>query len=509
MAAPRARRINIPLRHVALTCGAMLFALLANVTYLQAFGADRLDEDPRNRRTLIARFDRPRGDILLRDGSVVAASIENEDGEYRYRRVYPGGPLYAPVTGHLSLRGADGIERAEDPVLSGKAPRVRVHSLVDGTEAGATLRLTVDPRAQRAAYEGLRATGRRGAAVAIDPATGAILAMASFPSYDPNVYTTFDGAALDRADKLLRSDPADPLLNRAIQRSYPPGSAFKVVTSAAALGSGRYRPTTDVGAPAALRLPETGTGPRDPGGTSCDDGTLPLADAFKVSCDTPFAKIGVELGQDALRDQARAFGFDADDLAVPMPVTGSVYPQGMDQAQTALSALGRFGGRATPLMIAMISAAIANDGALMRPYLVEDVRLADGTVIDGAEPSQYRRALDADEANRLTAMMVTVTRPGGAGEAAAIPGVEVAAKTGGAENTAGSAASGQEHGIFTGFAPAAGPRVAVGVVVEHGGPGGRVAAPIARAIMQAVLGLPAVADQSAGSPPGDTGDQVE
>ncbi|MEV7010616.1 penicillin-binding protein 2 [Streptosporangium sp. NPDC051022] len=506
MAAPRARRINIPLRHVALTCGFMMFALLANVTYLQAFRAARYVDDPRDQRTMIARFDRPRGDILLRDGTVVATSVANVDGgRYGYRRLYPGGPSYAAVTGHLSLYGATGLERAEDAVLSGSDPRVRLRSLLDGTmRSGATVRLTIDSRAQRAAYAGLRATGLRGAAVAIEPATGAILAMVSFPSYDPNVYTTFDVAGLGRVDERLRGDPGDPLLNRAIQRNYPPGSTFKIVTSAAALGSGRYRPTTGVTAPVALRLPGTGTYLRNSGGVSCGSGRPPLAYAFKVSCNTPFAQLGIDLGQEALREQARAFGFDADDLTVPMPVAESVYPGHMDQAQTAMSALGQFDDRATPLMIAMLSAAVANDGSLMRPYLVEDIRLTDDTVIDGAEPSRYRTTMDPEEANRLTAMMVTVTRPGGTGEAAAIPGVEVAAKTGTAENDV----TGQDHAVFTGFAPAADPQVAVGVLVEHGGAGGRVAAPIARAIMRAVLG-PSSGDRAAGRPPGGSGGQAE
>ncbi|MDP9865626.1 MULTISPECIES: peptidoglycan D,D-transpeptidase FtsI family protein [Streptosporangium] len=485
MAAPRARRINIPLRRVALMCGAMLFALLAQATHIQAFEADRLNEDPRNPQRRIARFETPRGEILLRDGTVVATSRESGDGTYRYRRSYPWGPLYAPVTGHLSLYGGTGIEAAENAVLSGGDPWVKLRSLVDGTEGGATLELTIDGRAQRAAYEALRATGLRGAAVAIDPATGAILAMVSFPSYDPNLYTTFDSAELDRVDRRLRSDPGDPLLNRAIQRNYPPGSAFKVVTSAAALISGRYSPTVRVEAPTAFRLPGTGTYLRNSGGTACGDGDPPLAYAFKTSCNTPFAKMGIDLGQDALREQAEAFGFGADDLTVPMPVAESVYPRGMDQAQTAMSALGQFDDRATPLMIAMISAAVANDGVLMRPYLVEQVRLADGAVIDEADPSPYRRTLDEDEADRLTAMMVTVTQPGGTGTAAAVPGVDVAAKTGTAEN----AASGQDHAVFTGFAPAATPRVAVGVLVEHGGSGGRTAAPVAAAVMRAVLGI--------------------
>ncbi|WP_406312493.1 penicillin-binding protein 2 [Streptosporangium sp. NBC_01639] len=483
-AAPRARRINIPLRRTAVICGVMLFALLAKVTYIQVFQVDRLNENPRNHRIMMARFDGPRGEIVLGDGTLIAASLRNDDGRFRYRRTYPQGPLYAAVTGYVSLYGQTGVEEAEDAALSGDDPPVKVRSLVNGIEGGATLELTLDSRAQRAAYEALRATGRPGAAVAIDPATGAILAMASFPTYDPNVYTTFDGTRLDRADRRLRGDPADPLLNRALQQNYPPGSTFKVVTSAAALSSGKYTPTVKVGAPPELRLPGTDTYLRNSGGATCGDGNPPLAYAFKVSCNTPFAKIGIDLGQDALREQAEAFGFNDGDLTVPMPVARSVYPRGMDRAQTAMSAIGQFDDRVTPLMIAMMSAAIANDGVLMRPYLVAETRLADGTVVSDTEPSRYRRTLDESEANRLTTMMVTVTRPGGTGEAATLPGIDVAAKTGTAESTA----SGRDHAVFTGFAPAADPRVAVGVLVEGGGAGGQVAAPVGRAVMRALLG---------------------
>ncbi|WP_440098645.1 peptidoglycan D,D-transpeptidase FtsI family protein [Streptosporangium sp. H16] len=484
MVAPRARRINIPLRHVALMCGGMLFALLANVTYLQALDSERLNEDPRNKRTMIARFESPRGRILLRDGTVVATSRKARNATYRYRRVYPGGPLYAAITGHFSLHGTGGVEQAEEALLSGSDPRVKMRGLVDGTRGGATLRLTVDRGAQRAAYDGLRATGKPGAVVAIDPRTGAILAMVSLPSYDPNLYTSFDAAKLDRVDKRLQGDPEDPLLNRAIQRNYPPGSTFKIITGAAALGSGRYDPGTRVSAPKSFRLPGTGTYLRNAGGAACGGGALPLFQAFRLSCDTPFAKMGVDLGQDALREQAEAFGFDTDDLQVPMPVARSVYPSALDDAQTAMSALGRFDVRATPLMIAMIAAAVANDGSLMRPHLVDEVRLADGTVIDVTEPSAYRRALGAEEAERLTEMMVAVTGKGGTGVAAAVRGVKVAGKTGTAEN----AVSGEDHAIFTGFAPAVSPRIAVGVLVEGGGQGGRVAAPIARAVIEAFLG---------------------
>ncbi|MEU4835022.1 penicillin-binding transpeptidase domain-containing protein [Streptosporangium sp. NPDC023615] len=483
MIAPRARRINIPLRHVTLMCGGMLFALLANVTYLQALDSERLNEDPRNRRTMIARFEDPRGRILLRDGTVIATSRRSRSDTYRYRRAYPGGPLYAPLTGHFSLYGAGGLEQAEDDLLSGNDPRVRVRGLVDGTRGGATLRLTVDRDAQRAAYDGLRATGLPGAVVAIDPRTGAVLAMVSLPSYNPNRYASFNAARLDRADKRFRGDPDDPLVNRSIQRTYPSGSTFKIVTGAAALASGRYDPGVTVNVPASLRLPGTRTYLRDRAGAACGAAGTGLLEAFRSSCDTPFAKLGIELGPDALRERAEAFGFDTDDLEIPMPVTRSVYPAPQDDARTALSALGGAGVRVTPLMTAMIAAAVANDGLLMRPHLVEDVRLADDTVIERAEPSPYRRVFGVEEAGRLTEMMVAVTGPGGTGTAAAVPGVKVAAVTGSAEN----APLAVDHALFTGFAPAAAPRVAVGVLVEGGGEGGRVAAPIARAVIEAAL----------------------
>lgn len=322
-AAPRARRINIPLRRTAVICGAMLFALLAKVTYIQVFQADRLNENPRNHRIMMARFDGPRGEIVLGDGTLIAASLRNDDGRFRYRRTYPQGPLYAAVTGYVSLYGQTGVEEAEDAALSGDDPPVKVRSLVNGIEGGATLELTLDSRAQRAAYEALRATGRPGAAVAIDPATGAILAMASFPTYDPNVYTTFDGTRLDRADRRLRGDPADPLLNRALQQNYPPGSTFKVVTSAAALSSGKYTPTVKVGAPPELRLPGTDTYLRNSGGATCGDGNPPLAYAFKVSCNTPFAKIGIDLGQDTLREQPRRSDSTTATSPSPCPWPGA------------------------------------------------------------------------------------------------------------------------------------------------------------------------------------------
>ncbi|MEV0593919.1 penicillin-binding transpeptidase domain-containing protein [Nonomuraea cavernae] len=483
--------MNIPLGRVSLVCGALLFSLLANITYLQTLGARNLDADPRDQRALLARFAHPRGDILTYDGRTIVRSRPSRRGPYEYRRVYTSGEMYAPVTGHVSLHQATGIEQAENGVLSGDDPKVRMRRLVnDGDAGGADVRLTIRERVQWAAYQGLRSVGRPGAAVAVDPATGAILALASYPSYDPNAYSTRNADKLAGEDLRLSRDPNRPLLNRALERSYPPGSAFAVVTAAAALASGEYTPVSRVVAPGRLPLPGGSRHLSNPGGRPCGDGTVTLTRAFRSSCDTAFAGLGLHLGQDVLRAQAEAFGFGADDLAVPLRVVPSTFPAGLDRAETALAAVGRHLGRATPLMVAMLSAAVANDGVLMRPYLVQDVRLPDGSIINRADASPYRVTLAAPLARRLAAMMAAVTRPGAAGEAVAIPGVEVAAGIAPAAFPGvAPAAAGPLRGqaVLTAFAPAGAPEVAVGVVLERTPPGDPSAAPIARAILQAAL----------------------
>lgn len=484
MAGVRARRLNVPLRRVAQSCAVMLFLLLGHVTVIQAFGSHVLNADRRNQRPLIDRFDHPRGDILTHDGTVIATSEATGTGPYLYRRVYPGGPSYAAVTGHLSLNSATGVEAVEDGLLSGEDPKVKVRSLVgDGGAGGADVRLTISERAQEAAYRGLESAGRPGAAVAINPSTGAVLALATYPSYDPNELAVFDRDRVAQAARRLRRDPARPLLNRALNRLYPPGGTFKVVTTAAALASGEYGPTSYVRAPARLRLPGTPAFLQNPGAAPCGNARPTLAYAFQTSCDTAFAAIGLQLGHDILRDQAEAFGFNAHGLTIPLATTASTYPVSLDRPQTALAAIGHQDNLATPLMIAMLSAAVANDGVLMRPYLVEDVRLPDGSLIGRANPAPYRTAVPPMLARYLAAMMTTVTHAGGTGTAAAIPGVEVAAKTAVTDVVAGT----EEPALVTAFAPAETPQVAVGVVLERAGPQSPAAVPIARAVLQAAM----------------------
>ncbi|MFD0658550.1 penicillin-binding transpeptidase domain-containing protein [Thermocatellispora tengchongensis] len=288
---------------------------------------------------------------------------------------------------------------------------------VDGAPQTGTIRLTIDAAVQRAAYRGLRAAGRRGAVAALDPATGAILALASYPTYNPNRYATFDPARLERVERRLGAAPGTPLLNRALQRTYPPGAAFQIVTAAAALGRGGHTPLTKVSVPAGA--------PGSP--TACSGTRMALARAFAASCGTAFGRLGAELRPGVLREQAEGFGFNAGDLTVPLRVAPSVYPARLDRAGSAPAAIGRGGVRATPLGLAMTAAAVANGGALMRPYLVQEVRLADGTSVEGARVAQYRRPISLGVAGELAAMLAEAARPGGAAENVALPGVEVAA----------------------------------------------------------------------------------
>ncbi len=326
--------------------------------------------DPRNSRTMILRFDEPRGQVRLRDGTVVAVSDPVADQRFAYRRVYPQGPVYAPATGYISLYRTTGIEGAEDGSLTGEDPRVRVRALLKDIDRGATVTLTLDSRAQKAAYDGLAATGKRGAVVALDPRTGAILALVSLPSFDPNGFATFEADELAAYDRKLQRDPARPLLNRAIGENYPPGSTFKVITAAAALASGDYdlgdrdpgpRPDEAPRHPdVAAQLRRRGVRRRHPS----------LVDAFVMSCNTAFADLGLELGEEELSRWAGAFGFGDAGLKVPLAVAESVYPTGLDRAQTAMSAIGQYDDRATPLNIAMISAAVLRAAGI---YLVGKV----------------------------------------------------------------------------------------------------------------------------------------
>ncbi|MQA02944.1 MAG: penicillin-binding protein 2 [Streptosporangiales bacterium] len=480
--------MNKPLRRLSIAILALFALLLANANYVQVINASNLREKPGNSRTLMDSYARERGDIVAGE-QAIATSVRTDDA-YKYRRIYKNGPMYAPATGFYGLYNATGIERAENSMLSGEDDRLFVRRTIDLFQGrkprGATVQLTLRPRAQRAAYQALK--GYQGAVIALDPKTGAILAMATSPSYNPNKLTGHDTDEVNRVQKRLAKNDNAPLVNRPLQGRYPPGSTFKLVTAAAALSSGKYSPDTMVPSPTQYQLPNTQTPLNNFGGEICGDGQQSsLEDALTISCNTAFAKLGVKLGDDAVRQQAERFGF-GDSFEVPMPAEQSVFPEDPDKAQTALSAVGQYEVAATPLQMAMVSSAIANDGDLTEPHVVDEVRAQNLKTIESADPQSHGRAVSPEVARQLTKMMESVVESG-TGTSAQMSGTKVAGKTGTAQHGTGQ----PPHAWFTGFAPADNPQVAVAVVVEDGGSmgseatGGQIAAPIARSVMQSVI----------------------
>ena len=481
--------MNKPIRRVAIACLLLFAALLVNANVVQFADANNLRDKPGNTRTLYAQYDHKRGDIVVSTGVTIASSTPTSDS-LKYLRTYSAGPLYAPVTGFYSIvYGRTGVEDAENSILAGTDDRLFVRQLTNlitgRTSQGGSVLLTIDPVLQKAAYQGL--AGRKGAVVAIDPSTGAILALVSSPSFDPNLLSSHDSNQIKQDRSRLLADPTDPMLDRALSQTYPPGSTFKLVTAAAALSSGQYTPQSQIPAPNVLPYPNSTKSLQNFAGETCGDGkTTTLSDALTISCNTAFGALGNALGQEALRKQADAFGFDST-FSVPIKSAASVFPTNLDDAQTIQSAIGQYDVRATPLEMAVIAATIANGGTLMKPYLVKQLVGPDLAVIDTTKPTVVRQAVSAQVAAQLTQMMESVVNQG-TGTTAQIPGVTVAGKTGTAENAEGKA----PHAWFVSFAPAQSPKVAVAVVVENGGgvndaTGAKVAAPIAKAVMTAAL----------------------
>jgi peptidoglycan glycosyltransferase len=477
--------VNAPLRRVAISVLVLFTLLIVNVNYIQVVRSDELRGDRGNTRVLTEEYSRERGSMVV-DGTEVALSVPT-DGRLEYLRQYPQGPLYAPVTGYYSLiYGAWQMEDAENDLLAGSDARLFTRRLADlftGRDpAGGDVVLTLDAGVQEAAMAGLE--GLTGAVVALDPSTGAVLGMASTPTYDPGRLSSHDPADIRAYAAELDALEADPRLNRAISDNYPPGSVFKVIVSAAALSTGEYTPETVVPAPDTLTLPGTSTQLRNFGNSSCSSsGEQSLIDALTISCNTAFAQLGIDLGEDRVREMAEAFGMTGDTMEIPLDVEGSGVGDIESEAALGQSSIGQRDVRMTPLQAAMVAAAVGNDGTLMTPYLIDQVRAPDLTVIDRADPETFSEPVTPEVADQLQEMMESVVAEG-SGRAARVPGVAVAGKTGTAQVAEGVA----DHNWFVGFAPADDPQIAVAVFVANGGgTGGDVSAPIAGDVMQAYL----------------------
>lgn len=484
--------MNKPIRVVSVFCLALFMALLLNVTYIQYVLSSDLAEDPRNRRVINAAFSRERGAILV--GKDAVARSRPVDTRYKFQRTYPQPFKYAPVTGYFSYFSQTGVERSQNQVLSGDDDRLFVTRLVDmlsnSDPKGGNVQLTIDAAAQDAAWEGLQALpgDAQGAVVALEPATGRVLAMVSSPTYDPNKLASHDFDQVRRASERLEASEAQPLVNRGIATTLPPGSTFKLVTAAAAIESGNYDADSLVPGGAQFQLPQSSTTIGNHNGSHCGGQRVTMTRAMEVSCNVSFLSLANELGTEAMADQAEAFGFNSTALEDLPGQAASRYPRDMDAPQTAMSGIGQSNVTATPLQMAMVVSAIANDGDVMRPYVVDEVRAPNLAVLDRTDPERLSRAISSSTASQLRDMLVSTVEQGTA-TVAQMPGIDVGGKTGTAQSTPDR----PPYAWFVSFAPADDPQVAVAVMVEASDTarpeiaGGLLGGPIARAVMDAVI----------------------
>ncbi|MEV5970654.1 penicillin-binding transpeptidase domain-containing protein [Streptomyces sp. NPDC051921] len=481
--------MNKTIRRASVFSLLLVLALLGRATWVQAYEGKALANEKNNRRKTIAQYAQPLGNIVVA-GSPVTGSKETKGGDLAYARHYTDGALYAAVTGYSSQAyGATQLEGIYADVLDGTDSRLKnpLDAVTGKRAQPGTVLTTIDPAVQKAGYEALG--NKKGAAVAIDPETGRILGMVSTPSYDPSkIAGLTDGKEWQR----LTEDEDKPLVNRALRQPLPPGSTFKLVVAAAALEDGLYGSVdTPTDSPNPYTLPGTRTVLKNENSSApCENATIRTA--LRYSCNNVFAKMAVDLGQDKVKATAEKFGFNDKELDVPVRAYASVYPSDMDKAQTALTGIGQFDVTATPLQMAMVSAALANDGLMASPHMVSQVVDSDGDPLQTYEDGDTRRIVSSSTAQQLRSAMRTVVDEG-TGTNAAIDGVEVGGKTGTAQH--GENNSKTPYAWFTSYAkdPGTGKEVAVAVMIEDSGAarsevsGNGLAAPVAQKMMKAAL----------------------
>ncbi|GAA4911172.1 peptidoglycan D,D-transpeptidase FtsI family protein [Streptomyces coeruleoprunus] len=483
--------MNKPLRHIAIFCGLLVLALLLRDNWLQFVRADELNSHERNKRVTIERYASVRGNIIV-EGKPITGSVDSKDPLYKYKRTYIDGPMWAPVTGFASQAyGATQLEKLNDSILMGNDDRLffdRTLAMFTGEQKqGGNVVTTLNAAAQKAAYDGLG--DKKGAVAAIDPQTGKILALASTPSYDPGTFAGYSRND-EKAWVSLEKDKNKPKLNRALREIYPPGSTFKVVTAAAAIEAGKIKDinaATDTPEPYLLPL---STKPMKNHAQGCENASLMYA--MQWSCNSVFAKLGDEVGRDKMVEMSEKFGFNNPEVDTPVRAAASVYDKKMDRGGNALSSIGQFNTATTPLQMAMVTAAIANDGKLMKPYMVDKLEAPNLDVLEKNEPQEMSRPMSQETAQLVQQMMEKVVNEG-TGKKARIDGVTVGGKTGTAQH--GELNKARPYAWFIAYAKTdSGSPVAVAVVVEDSDAtrddisGGGLAAPIARDVMQAVLG---------------------
>jgi peptidoglycan glycosyltransferase len=482
--------MNRGIRRVGLAVVVLMLVLVGQLTYLQVIHASKLDHDPRNLRSVLRDINHARGEIITTDGEVLARSVESHDRtEFKFQREYPLGRLTAQVVGYQSfVVGNTGVERSYNDELSGRSSDLRsIGDILKGKETTGTVVLALRAAVQRAAADALG--DQRGSIVVLDVRTGGIVAMYSNPTYDPQPLAGHDTKAVADYYTLLNLDPAKPALARAFREIYPPGSTYKVVTSAVAFDTGTATPSTVYPTLSQLPLPLTNQTLRNFGGETCG-GTV--FESFVISCNTTFGKLGLDIGE-KFPPGMEGFGFGGGPppLDLDPGAAASTGLEGVDFSsetpQFALAGIGQGHVASTPLQMAMVAAAVANGGVMLEPHAAAEVRDVDGQVVKRFDPTPWKTSMTPATALTLNAMMRAVVERG-TGTRAQLADVVVAGKTGTAQTD-----TGPPHVWFVGFAPADAPQYAVAVLVENGGAqgteatGGVVAAPIGAEVLQAAL----------------------
>ncbi|URN12649.1 penicillin-binding protein 2 [Streptomyces radiopugnans] len=483
--------MNKPLRRIAIFCGLLMVALMVRSNWIQFAQGDELRNDPKNRRVAIERYGQPRGNIIV-DGKAITGSKETEGTDFKYKRTYKNGEMWAPVTGYASQAyGATQLESIYDGILTGDDDRLFFNRTIDmftgKDQKGGNVVTTLDADVQKAGFEAMG--DKKGAAVAINPETGAILGLVSTPSYDPSSFagnSSKDAKAWSRLQKENNED--EPMLNRALRQTYPPGSTFKVVTAAAALESGMYDIDEKTDTPDPYRLPQSTTDLGNDGNHPCENASLRVA--MQWSCNTVFAKISDELGNEKMIEYSERFGFNQEHF-VPVRAVESVYPED-NRPQNAMVGIGQASNRATPLQMAMVAAAVANDGKMMEPYMMDQLVAPSLNVVEEHKPRELGEVASAENAQKLQQMMETVVEKG-TGTPAQIDGVTVGGKTGTAQH--GENNEKNPYAWFISYAKTSdgSTPIAVAVVIESADvlrddiAGSKLAAPVAKAMMEAAL----------------------
>ncbi len=446
----------------------LFVALVVYLSFIQVVNRDIFYGNEKNPRLLEnIEF---RGNIYDRKGELLACTRAEKN---QLKRAYPGGELLEPILGYSHFRlGNEGIEKYQNSRLIGKRLPDDIYeafSFINGRKlTGHDIYLTIDRGIQKACIDAME--GRKGAVVVLNPQTGEILALVSIPGYDPN--------EIEKNWGKLRKDPSTPLVNRAIDGRYPPGSTFKVFSLAVALELGYVTRDTVFSCPGYFDIGSYRVHEAEGG----SHGTVNTEGALVNSCNVAFAQMGLKIGQQNFCAFVKAFRL-LEPFSIGVPVRGATFPQPeeMSEGGLAQSAFGQGSIALSPLHLALIISSIANEGKIMKPFVIKGIRSHEGTEIFTTHPQVWCQPVSSSTADTVKAMMVQVVERG-TGYSSRIPGVAVAGKTGSAENP-----HGETHAWFSAFAPSDNPKYLVVVIVENGGFGGRVAAPIAHPILQFCL----------------------